>query len=598
MKKLLPFILSVVLLTTGIPIAVNASTTKVINKHGSKTYIGTYSDWNSDWDSDNFDVVSNKDIDYAGPLLIKGGTVGDVKCDSSVTMTGGNITSLKSDSNISISGGSIKGNVETDRTVTMSGNAKISGNVTSDNISVSAESSSGNIVVSGNVLFSGTMTLRGTKYKFNRGINGQGSGILQLQSYSGTLPDMTDVNEIVICSGSTVTTDSAISTSNLTLKDGSKLYAKSTLNIDTLAGPGTLIFKAGKLTVNDDITGDPVFDFNGTAKKGTVVFKSKSGRVSTDDVIICGYDLEKDSSSSGYDNFSIGSTSGKGISLSCSSVNLTSGKSITIKALSNPSLSKLDDGTKIYWKLIDPSGNLSISTSLNGSTCKVYCSSAASSSKATLAAYLVDSSGDILSEYKSAICTILLNSSSDSITSGLTLDTTTVNIPLGCLYYILATGSVAAPTQSSNDTAVATVGKAAKNTGNRGGWLYPVAAVGKGTATINIGGCLVTVSVTHGSIIVDTSSYTMAPGNSYTIGVKMNGTDKNKINIHSLNKCTTVQYKGKGSNGVELYCIKANCTGTGYVLFDTPAKGSVRTQINIAVGNVAHGNSKRLIAVA
>ncbi len=106
------------------------------------------------------------------------------------------------------------------------------------------------------------------------------------------------------------------------------------------------------------------------------------------------------------------------------------------------------------------------------------------------------------------------------------------------------------------------------------------------------------VAVTSGSIIVDTSSYTLSPGKTYCIGVKLNGTVRSNISVYSENSCVSIQYKGRAANGAELYLVKANNDGTGYAVFSTAAGGYVRTQINVVKGAVSHGIGGRLIAKA
>lgn len=624
MKKLAAVVLSAAILLLTTPLSVHAisSDTEVINKHGTRTYMGTYSAWSEgDWDSDNFTDVTGEDVDCSDTLVIKDGKLGDVTvsdgasltiydgtmsdvvCDGSISMSGGTVNSLESDEDIDISGGVIQSDIDAEDVVTLSGKLTVGGSVTGTDVTVYATSSSGYTAVSGDVVFSDLMTMTGTKYQFG-GIDGQSSGTLVLKSFTGALPDISDVTGISVDSGSTVTTNSSLDLDTLTIEDDSEFATTSTLTVSTITGPGTLIFNAGNLTIESGVTEEPVFDFNGTAQDGTAVFKAGSGDVSTGDITVYGYSLSKQSTSGSYDNFILESLSGNGVTLNTASVSVGSGGYATVQASVTPSLSQLADGTKLYWKLIDSSTLFSITPDTSNNTCRIYLSSSAGASayKATLAVYLVDSSGDILSGYQSDSCAVTSSGSTSSGTaaSGISLDTATVSIPIGSTYYVLAiTNSQTPPVQMSYNSAIAVVGKpTAYNSNGKTGWVYPVTALAKGGVTINIGGQTMIATVPSGSIIVDTSSYTLSPGKTYIIGVKLNGAVRSSLNVHSANSCTTVQYKGRASNGVELYSIKANSVGTGYVFFDTAAGGSVKTQINVVNGAASQGVGAKLTAIA
>lgn len=514
MKKLAAVVMSVAVLLLSAPVSVSATSsgTQVINKHGSRTYMGTYSDWNKSWDSSNFTDVTGEDIDCSENLVIKAGTIedvsisdnssltinggnmSDVESDGSIRMTDGTADSLKSDDDISISGGTVEGDVESEDTVTLSGELKIGGSVTAQDMEVVASGSSGYTTVSHDISFEEDMTLQGTRYKIGA-IDGQSSGTLVLKNFTGTLPSVSEVENISVESYSTATAGGNLDIDTLTIDSASVFSTKSVLTVNTVKGPGTLKFTAGNLKIRSNVSDRPVFAFNSAVSDGTAVFKAKSGTVSVGDVTVHGCSLTRDSDrESDYDTF-------------------------------------------------------------------------------------------------------ILHGSSDS---GISLDTAFVNLPMGCTYYVLAvTDASIPPIQMSYNSSVAVVGKAAAYYKNgRAGWLYPVTAVARGAVTINIGGQKMIVAVTSGSMIVDTSSYTMSPGKTYCIGVKLNGTDRSNISVYSENSCVSVQYKGRTANGIELYLVKANSDGTGYAVFSTAAGGYVRTQINVVKGAVSHGIGGRLIAKA
>jgi hypothetical protein len=519
MKKLMATVLCVSLLFFAVPIAVHADTDdeEVVSTHGSKTYLGTYSDWQDTWDEDNFTDVTGEDVDVSNDLVIKngkigavsvsgdsnltirGGTMGDVSCDGDIQMNAGKANSLQCSGDISISGGSVSEDVNADGGVYLAGPMTLGGDVEGNDVQLDATNSSGTVAVAGDVSFSGDMTLSGSHYHMNK-IDGQSSGTLQLQSCTGTLPAIDDMTAVTADEGSVVTTSQNLQFDSLSLSDGARFSTTGTLTVGTLSGPGTLIFNAGKLTVQDNLSDLPVFDLNGTASTGTTVFRASSGSVSVGDAIVYGYGLSL-SSSGDYNYFSLQASSGDGVSVSPASVSVASGSPVTVKVSVSPALSNYTSGTQLCWKLTDPSSAFSISPSTTGDgTCTVRLTQPSGSSvyRATLAAYLADSNGNLLSSYKTAACAVTSSSaSSTTVSSGLTLDTKTVTISLGHKYCVLAiTGDSTPPKQLSYNSAVATVGKAsAYNYNGKVGWLYPITAVSGGGVTVNIGGQTVLVTI-------------------------------------------------------------------------------------------------------
>nr|WP_319489880.1 hypothetical protein [uncultured Caproiciproducens sp.] len=466
MKKMLAWVMSLSVLLLIIPVSVSAvsSDTQVINKHGSYTYMGAYSDWEDDhWDSDNFTDVTGEDVDCSDTLIIKGGKLGDVEvsndadlsiyggtmddvsCNGSISMSGGTANSLQSDEDIDISGGKVEGGVEAEDWLTLIGRLSVGG--------------------------------------------------------------LMDAETIAVKPGSTVTASGRIDADTLNVENDTQLVAASTLNIGTITGPGTLTFNAGDLTVVSHVSDNPVFNISGTPKVGMTIFKAKPDAVSVHDAIVFGYSLAK-TSSGGYDYFTLTSPTGSGVTLDTSSISMNSGGYATVKATVTPSPSELAVGTQLRWKLIDSSARFSIAPDTSNNTCKIYLSGSAgtSASTATLAVYLVDSSGDILSAYKSGICSVISSGiigsvpSTGVVNTGITLDTASVNIKRGNSYFVLAvTDAKTPPVQMSYNSAIAVVGKAAAYSKNgKTGWLYPVKAVSTGSVTINIGGQKMIASVTSG----------------------------------------------------------------------------------------------------
>ncbi|MCY1713365.1 polymer-forming cytoskeletal protein [Caproiciproducens galactitolivorans] len=506
MKKIAAVILSAAFLLTTFPVTARAysSDTQVINTHGSKTYMGTEECWSERWDSSNFTDVTDEDVDSNEDLVIKGGKIGDVTvgdgqsltikggimddvvCDGDITMTGGTADSLDSDSNIQMSGGKVSGNVKAEQdTVTLSGSAAVGGDVSGKEVDVHAAGGS-SVSVSGTTEFSESMLLQGSSCNLRK-IDGQSSGTLTFRNFSGSISAVSSVINMSVESQSTVTAKNNMELDTLSIEENSTFVTNSALTVNNIQGPGALITAPGSLTVNTGMSGYPVLNFNGSERAGLTVFKAKANAVTETQATVFGYNLSLDRTEGTYDYFTLQSVWGEAVTLDRTSASLGNGKEVSLKATVPSSASA--SGYKLCWKLLDPSGKFSIAQDSSNNTCRVYLTDTAGSTiyKATLAAYLMDSYGNVASGVKSAVCSI---TSTGSFNAGLSLDTSTVKIAVGNTYKVLAiTDASAPPTQMSYNSAIAVVGKATYyNANGKKGWLYPVKAVAKGGVTIDIGG--------------------------------------------------------------------------------------------------------------
>ncbi len=600
MKKIISIVLSLALVIFSVPMAAYAvQSDGIIDKHGAKTYVGSAAAWGKAWDDSSFEEVTGKDVTYPGNLTVKTGEVKDITVtggSSKLIVLNGAINSIRSDGDITLTGGTIKHDVDSEQKITFNGGVKVGGTCTAEDITSSGNTTA---IVAGSIIGRNSITLTGQAIKTS-GFSGNNTGTLSVKSYTFPLPAITDMASVTIDGSNTA--NGKIIASTLTINAKAQLMASSTIEVDTLTGPGTLSFYSGKLTVHWTIQNEPLIYFINAVGNGTLAFKSDSSAVSENDVRLYDFELERNTSG-GYYLFTLKNSIKDGITLDQSSVAVDIKTPATIRANVKPAFSQFADGTKIVWDLLGDSSAFSISPDASKNICKVSLNSAKTGSyRATLVAYLVDKNGDRLSDYKSDSCVITSGGTEPSPTdnSGLALDTSSVTIPIGETYWVLAiTDSKTAPQQMSYNSSIATVGAAkAYNSNGKVGWLYPVTAVSKGAVTINIGGQKMISKVAGGSIVVDTASYTMSPGGKYCIGVRINKLDKKDLNVHSANSCTTVQYAGKGANGLDLFVVTAEQTGTGYVAFDIIGGQSVQTTINIQDGVKPSGVSARLIAAA
>jgi hypothetical protein len=597
LRKITSILLSLALVVFSVPVTAHAAQSDlVIDKRGAKTYVGTAAAWGKTWDEDSFEEVTGKDVTRSDNLTVKNGDVKDITLngsDSKLTVLNGTINSIETEGDITLTKGTVKRNVSSDAKITFNGDIKIGGTCFAQEI---ASSGSATATVTGTVIGYDKITLTGKAIKSN-GFSGNNQGTLLVNSYTLPLPAITDMEAVTVDGINTAY--GRIDAGTLTLNQKAELTANSTIEVDTLSGPGTLSYYAGKLTVNSYIQNKPLFYFLNPVGNGTVAFRSDSSSIDETDVRLFDYELDRDYSGGHY-QFALKNSIREGITLEPSSVSVSSKNSALVKANVRPDFSKFAEGTKIVWELHGDTTAFSISPDTSRNSCRVTLNSGKpSSSKATLRAYLVDKNGERLSDYKSDSSVITVEgTTSPTDNSGLALDTSSVTIPVGDTYWVLAvTNSSTPPTQISYNSAVATVGAAkAYSDGGKTGWLYPVKGISRGGVTIDIGGQKMIAKIAGGSIVVDTASYTMAPGGKYMVGVKMHNVGKNDLNVYSENSCTSVQYAGKTPNGLDLFVVRGEAAGNGAVVFSLTGGQSVRTVINVQNGAAPGGVSGRLVA--
>jgi hypothetical protein len=523
-----------------------------------------------------------------------------VDCSGKVTVKDGTIGSIQSEGDLVLNGGTIKRTVECEDQITFNGKVTIGGAVTADKIVASGSTA---MTVNDTITADTSITLTGNYLKADEFI-GNGTAEIDLKSFTGKAPKMTNMRKVYVDGSSAVSASGKLTADTLSIAQNGEFSTVYPLELDELVGPGTLMFDSGELLIHRQITGKPLLIFNNAVRSGQLAFKADSGAVDPEDVLLYDFGLDRDTSS-GYDNFRFKSSITEGITFNVHEASLTTQSSITVKTSIKPKFSEFATGTKVKWELHGDTKAFSKTEDSKNNSCTVTLTNKQPGSyRAKLVAYLVDSKGDRLTDYKSDSCLITAGiqdanaAQNSSGSSGVTLDTSYVTIGIGDTYCVLAmTDSKTPPVQLSYNSAVAVTGKAvAYNSNGKVGWLYPVTGVSKGTVTIEIGGSKMAVTVAGGTIIVDTASYTMSPGGKYCIGVKMFGLDRSKLNVHSGNSCTTVQYAGKDQRGTDLYMVQARQTGIGSVIFEVIGGSSVTTQINVENGAIPHGVSGRLVA--
>ena len=623
MKKAFALLLASAAVLAALPFApvtaeASSSDAAVIDMHGAKTWLGTTSSWSKKWNEDNFEDVTGEDVRYSGSLTVKAGSVdditvngsnsklivkdvkaGDIYCEGKTEITDSSVKSVESDGDITVSDSTARGSVVSDNgEVTLKDGSVVKGDVTGDDISLP---SGATVSVSGSITGKDHIYLDNCTLKAQK-LCGSDTCALQADNYKSTLPPLVDMDDIIVEDGELTSNDDILAGS-LYIKDGAEFITNSALELDDLQGPGTLYFNAGKLIVHSGITGSPLFVFKNTVSNGTSAFKADKNCVSTSDVRLYDYQLQVDTSG-GYDVFKLRNDLKEGLSFNISVLTVSKNSPGTVSATVKPALSKFADGTKIKWELYGDDSAYSISASSTGESCKVSLSGSSSGMhSATLTAYLVDKKGDRLSDYRSDSC--LVKSGYDDIftttssSGSVKLDTDYVSLLPGNTYWVLATTSASQmPHAMSYNSAVATVGagKQVKDKSGNQAWLYPVTGVSSGKVTIDIDGQKMLTKVSSG-IIVDTASYTMAPGGKYCVGVKVKGVQSGKLSVYTTGSCCSVNLL-KDTNGDRLYQVTGTQAGSGYVVFYIEGGEVISTKIDVQNGAQAGGKSARLVALA
>lgn len=628
------------------PHAAAQDTAYVIDMRGTKTYLGTASDWAKTWDASKFKDVTAQDVTCDGNVTVKAGIVKDLDVESgSLTVSGGTMLSVNTYGPVSITGGTIRGNVVANGdNISLGGNLGIQGSLnagqsitfSTGKISVggavtagqSVNFNGGTAIVGGavnadqSVIFSaGTVSsgaVKGINVTFNSGvitkiggsikcydtikisdctltagnIDCANQGTLEINGYKNALPQLTNMTNIILDEKNKVVCKQPVQAHSLTLKSGSEFTAYAGISLDTLNGPGTLCINPGALTVHYDIEDNPVLVFNGPVGNGTVAFQSDGWSIPPTSVSIYGYNLTSTTSGSNTVyrlNFS-GST---GIVFDTHSIDLKDKGSSTIRAAIAPNMSQYADGTKLVWELHGDSAGITIASS--NQSCTITSSNLATGNhRAVVIAYLVDRNGTCLNGYRADSCAISLSGATDY-----KLDTTVVSVLTGDRYGILAMGgSGVKPAATSSNTAVASLdgGVEAKDKDGNKAWVFSVTGGTSGVSTIDIGGQKVIVSVDSG-ILMDTLDYTMSPGGKYCIGVTIKGISQNDLNVSSTNSCVSVKFLRKEKSGKLLYQIAGSSTGKADIIFQIANGQSVKTAVTVENGSASNGRSARLVAL-
>ena len=607
---------------------------------GSRTVIGSNPSADDKWSDlkGYVKVISNFDIRGGGnedvnSITIESGNLGTVEVDS-ITINGGNIDTADGDTvsvaeaNVDTVSGDTSVRVDTDSSVgSVSGGAvEIQGATVSGDVSGTDVTISGDIdyktSVGGNVSADDDLTVTGSEDEpvtiagmlkantDNTAFDVSGLGV----SIGGVATDWRETemtfNEFVgafeIASTETghavlnLENDADVTVTNntylasISVDETSTLTFEGTVKVEDLAGDGLVKVNPDSLFIKGGLDGVQI-QLLGNPAVGDVVMRSTVDTVASEDINGVGFTTTLTHENSTTDRFTIDEVSFAGLAFAEPSVEVSVGTTETIQISAYPAGTTVPSGYSVDWSFEGDDEYIVVTPAEDGTgtaTVEVlkYNPDYAYSNRMVVTATLVDADGYEVEGLVPATCTIY---GTDKPASTVTLDTTTVTRQVGQIYQFIASSTAGGTiTAASSDAAVATV--ALYDANDARGHKFQINAVGVGTATItatDVNGATasltITVTESTGSLKMDTTAYTMAPGGIYDILVTVEGADVEPEVTISRDAIASLTALGEGK-----YRVTARNEGTTYVTATVTVNGveyHTSVQINVVAGATASG---------
>lgn len=390
----------------------------------------------------------------------------------------------------------------------------------------------------------------------------------------------------------TVTNDTYLST--VAVDETSTLTFEGTIKLEDLSGDGLVKVNTDSLFVKGGLDGVQI-QLLGNPAVGDIVMRSTVDTVAAEDINGVGFTTTLTNESSTVDRFTIDEVSFAGLTFAEPSVEVSVGTTETIQISAYPAGTTVPSGYSVDWSFEGDEEYIVVTPAEDGTgtaTVEVlkYNPDYAYSNRMVVTATLVDADGYEVEGLVPATCTIY---GTDKPASTVTLDTTTVTRQVGQIYQFIASSTAGGTiTAASSDAAVATV--ALYDANDARGHKFQINAVGVGTATItatDVNGATasltITVTESTGSLKMDTTAYTMAPGGIYDILVTVEGADVEPEVTISRDAIASLTALGEGK-----YRVTARNEGTTYVTATVTVNGveyHTSVQINVVAGATASG---------
>lgn len=616
-----------------------------IARIGSRTVIGNGVSSDDTWSDQKglVKVISNYDVrtgDATG-LRIENGNLGAITGNADVTVTGGNIDSIDA-GDVSVSEanvGSVDGDrieIDADATVdsvsgttvdiqgaTVTGNVsgttiRINGDIDYDttiggNVTVDDENSSISVMGSEDepVTIAGNLIVTAGMDSINADVDVSGLGVaiggiatdwmdteITFDEFEGAMDIVsTETGHAILNleNGTDLTVNNGTYLSSVTVDDTSALTFNDTIVVEDLAGDGLVKVNPDSLMIKSGLDGVQI-QLLGNPAVGDVVMRSTVDTVAAEDINGIGFTTTLTHENSTTDRFTIDEVSFAGLAFAeGTKLDVTVGTTDTISLVTYPTGTDADIEYSVNWGFEGDDEYIKVTPAEDGTgtaTVEVlkYNEDYAYSNRMVVTATLVDAEGMELEGYVPAVITIYGN---NKPASTVTLDTTTVTRQVGQIYQFIASSTAGGTiTATSSDAAVATV--ALYDANDARGHKFQINAVGVGTATItatDVNGATasltITVTESTGSLKMDTTTYTMAPGGIYDILVTVEGADVEPEVTISRDAIASLTALGEGK-----YRVTARNEGTTYVTATVTVNGveyHTSVQINVVAGATASG---------
>lgn len=362
--------------------------------------------------------VKVNDVTDVNDLSIDNATVGAVDVKGDVTMSNGRVASIEADGKVTINGGTVSGNIVNDNDeegVVIDAeddeiNTVISGTIEAAKLTVRKSSEDAKIQIA-NVLLKddGEITLSDSGIEINK-LDCAYEGDVIFESFEGKLTSIINANDVTVDEDSNVVVEGASEVENLDVAEDGAVEFRDAVTAASVSGDGKLVVPAGKLHVTDNVSGNVKLRLAGSnVNVGDVAFTADKDVADADSFEGIGFKMEKKSVDKNTDSFLVKSVSFAGVALDKSEVTIAKGFSDTVTVSNYPASTSLPAGASVVWDYSDADKDV-FEITADGATLtikvKEYDDVYATSNSFDLYATVVDSDGDALEDYDSAVCTV------------------------------------------------------------------------------------------------------------------------------------------------------------------------------------------------
>lgn len=362
--------------------------------------------------------VKVNDVTDVNDLSIDNATVGAVDVKGDVTMSNGRVASIEADGKVTINGGTVSGNIVNDNDeegVVIDAeddeiNTVVSGTIEAAKLTVRKSSEDAKIQIA-NVLLKddGEITLSDSGIEINK-LDCAYEGDVIFESFEGKLTSIINANDVTVDEDSNVVVEGASEVENLDVAEDGAVEFRDAVTAASVSGDGKLVVPAGKLHVTDNVSGNVKLRLAGSnVNVGDVAFTADKDVADADSFEGIGFKMEKKSVDKNTDSFLVKSVSFAGVALDKSEVTIAKGFSDTVTVSNYPASTSLPAGASVVWDYSDADKDV-FEITADGATLtikvKEYDDVYATSNSFDLYATVVDSDGDALEDYDSAVCTV------------------------------------------------------------------------------------------------------------------------------------------------------------------------------------------------